>query len=224
MGSAIAVRPPPEGFLRVYHLTTAEFAISDIGLGRIKVARFLELNDPFELLSLNILDQKIRKRAEEYRKRRDSEIGLLCFCKDWTSPALWAHYAAKHYGVCLGFNLNRSLVREVRYVSERINDNEPHGINSEDLLIYTKFEHWKYEEEIRVVVKLKEEAVEEGPLHFFHFNSDLQLAEVILGHRCSLTLEGIREFTRMHHPSATTFKARPAWGSFHLVPLESTVP
>ena len=113
MGSAIAVRPPPEDFLRVYHLTTAEFAINDIGLGRLKVARFSDLNDPFELVALNVINPTIRKRAEDYRSRCANDLGLLCFCRDWTSPALWGHYAAKHSGVCLGFDLMRDLVREV---------------------------------------------------------------------------------------------------------------
>jgi len=35
MGSAIAVRPPSSELLRVYHLTTAEFALRDIEFGRL---------------------------------------------------------------------------------------------------------------------------------------------------------------------------------------------
>lgn len=45
-----------------------------ISLGRLKVARFSDLNDPFELLAL----------------------------------ALKGHYANKHRGICLGFNLRRT--------------------------------------------------------------------------------------------------------------------
>ena len=50
IGSAIATLPPPIEFLRVFHLTTAEFAISDIAFSRLKVATFADLNDPFESL------------------------------------------------------------------------------------------------------------------------------------------------------------------------------
>lgn len=34
MGSAEVVPPPPAAFLRVYHITTAEYGISDIALRR----------------------------------------------------------------------------------------------------------------------------------------------------------------------------------------------
>jgi hypothetical protein len=50
MGSAAVVPPPPQGFRRLYHLTSAEYAISAIVFGRLKLARFAQLNDPFELL------------------------------------------------------------------------------------------------------------------------------------------------------------------------------
>ena len=49
MGSAAVVPPPPKGIRRLYHLTSAEYAISNIVFNRLKVARFSDLNDPFEL-------------------------------------------------------------------------------------------------------------------------------------------------------------------------------
>lgn len=52
MGSAEVVQPPSASRLRAYYLTTAEFSISTIALGQIKVPRFLDLGDPFELLAL----------------------------------------------------------------------------------------------------------------------------------------------------------------------------
>jgi hypothetical protein len=38
IGSAIASDPPAKDFIRVFHLTTEEFAISDIAFGRLKVS------------------------------------------------------------------------------------------------------------------------------------------------------------------------------------------
>jgi len=64
MGSAAVVSPPPESFLRVYHITSAEFGISNIGLSRMKVARFLDLNDPFELMAMNFREQSIERLSE----------------------------------------------------------------------------------------------------------------------------------------------------------------
>jgi hypothetical protein len=53
IGSAEVVPPPPPAFLRLYHFTSSEYAISDIGLRRLKVARLADLNDPFELMALD---------------------------------------------------------------------------------------------------------------------------------------------------------------------------
>jgi len=70
MGSAEVVPPPPAELIRVYHLTPAEFAINNIALGRLKVTRFSDLNDPFELISLNF---KERRRRLGFRIYGDPE-------------------------------------------------------------------------------------------------------------------------------------------------------
>lgn len=62
MGSACVVPPPPPNPRRVYHLTAAEFAISDIVYGRLKISRFSDLNDPFELMAL-ALDGGVARRV-----------------------------------------------------------------------------------------------------------------------------------------------------------------
>lgn len=38
MGSAITSKPPAPDFRRLYHLTSAEFAVSNLWLSRLKVA------------------------------------------------------------------------------------------------------------------------------------------------------------------------------------------
>ncbi len=79
MGSAEVVPPPPREVLRVYHITSAEYGISNIGLQRMKVARFTDLNDLFELLALNVSDKPARKRLAEFKTTYDGNTGLLCF-------------------------------------------------------------------------------------------------------------------------------------------------
>ena len=60
MGSAIACLPPEDSsLLRLYHLTIAEHAVSDIALGRLKVARFSDLNDPFEVIAANFRKRQL---------------------------------------------------------------------------------------------------------------------------------------------------------------------
>jgi hypothetical protein len=224
MGSAEVVRPPSPEFIRVYHITSAEFGVSNIGLGRMKVARFSDLNDPFELLAVNFRERKIRNVIRDFKDAYDSHTGLLCFSANWTNPVLWSHYGSKHRGMCLGFNLKRNLANKVLYQDDRILTNlgdklDPLALNDElqDLLLCTKFEHWKYEEEFRVFLRL-EDAFKEGRLHFHAFDSDFQLAEVILGPQCTLSLDSVRQLTRALHPHAVTFKARLAFKFFAVVP------
>lgn len=229
MGSAEVVPPPPKGILRIYHLTSAEFAISDIGLGRMKVARFSDLNDPFELMALNFREQPARKTINDFKTDYDSHTGLLCFSANWTNPVLWSHYGAKHRGICIGFDIKRTLVEQVKYEDERILRNfgtgDPHRLDTalQELLRCTKYSHWRYEEEFRRFVSLKD-TIKEGSLHFYPFDDSLQLREVILGPQCNLSPDAVRRLTPAHYHNAVTFKARLAVKFFAVVPDEGTVP
>ncbi|NDP48093.1 MAG: DUF2971 domain-containing protein [Sulfuriferula multivorans] len=91
--------------MRLYHLTTAEYAISNIGLRRLKIARFGDLNDPFELLAAELEDKDFRKAVKSWKNEFHNTKGLLCFSESWHNPVLWSHYADKHRGVCLGFDI-----------------------------------------------------------------------------------------------------------------------
>ena len=56
----------------------------------------------------------------------------------------------------------------------------------------TKFEAWKYEDEVRVIQKLFEpeclfELIDKEEYYFRKFNEDFILKEVILGQKCSLS-------------------------------------
>src|ERR1044071_6999084 len=92
-----------------YHLTSAEHAISDLALGRLKVARFAEVNDPFELFALNCNKKQVRKALNSFREMHDAKLGLLSFSEEWKNPVLWSHYADRHRGICLGFDMDSSL-------------------------------------------------------------------------------------------------------------------
>jgi hypothetical protein len=95
--------------------------------------------------------------------------------------------------------------------------------NLEALLLTTKFNSWNYEREFRVIMSLRT-LVREEFIHFYAFDNDIYLAEVILGPLCSLDVNSVRDLTRTHHPSATTIRSRLAHNFFSVVPDESTVP
>ena len=60
--------PPSRGFIRAYHFVEAKHGLSDIIAQRLKVARFSDLNDPFELLGLNSHERLIRRVAKSHKK------------------------------------------------------------------------------------------------------------------------------------------------------------
>jgi hypothetical protein len=231
VGSAVACLPPSDpGLIRVYHLTTADYAVSDLALGRLKVARFSDLNDPFELIGLNFRERKTRTILRDFKNAYDAHTGLLSFSADWLEPVMWSHYAMKHRGMCLGFNVPRKLLQEVQYEDQRLldeleKDPELRSI-PEDLqaqLLRTKYSGWKYEKEYRRFVTLTD-ATPEGRLHFMPFGPDLELPEVILGEQCNHNLGTIRHLVAGRYSGVTTFRARLAFKWFSVVPDERTIP
>jgi Protein of unknown function (DUF2971) len=226
-GSDAVLPPPPPGFTRLYYLTGPDHAISNIVFGRIKISRFSQLNDPFELLGQNFGDANIRKLVRDHKNKFNNEKGIICFSADWTDPVLWSHYAAKHKGIALGFDVEASLAKEVQYSSARLKFKMPKGTTDitsalADLLICTKFESWSYEREWRLLRDLTS-SINEGGLYFMPFSSRLKLVEVILGSLCDFSLPKIRALVDASHEGAMTYKARLAYRSFRVIPKGSSV-
>ncbi len=88
MSSQLACRPPPAHLIRLYHLTSADHAISDLALGRLKLARFSDLNDPFELIGVNFREREIRKAIRDFKDAYGAHTGLLSFSENWADPLL----------------------------------------------------------------------------------------------------------------------------------------
>ncbi|AGZ38086.1 DUF2971 domain-containing protein [Pseudomonas aeruginosa] len=230
MGSSIACSPPADSTaIRLYNLTSAKHALSNIEKRRLKVSRFADLNDPFELLAANFKEHKTRKVVRDWKDKSHSQHGLLCFAGDWSEPVMWSHYAEKHTGICLGFDVCRSLVQQVNYQDDRILAAlSPAGTPdelSEELqqqLLRTKSAGWRYEQEYRSFVRL-DTALADGPLHFWPVADEIQLTEVILGPLCEVPIESVRRRVEQHFPDAVVFKARLAFQSFKIVPDARTV-
>ena len=58
-------------------------------------------------------------------------------------------------------------------------------------------------------------------MYFYPFGDDLRLVEVILGERCTLSLDAVQQLTRTLHPQAVTFRARTARKWFTIVAKDS---
>src|SRR4051812_20082149 len=63
-----------------------------------------------------------KKRLAEFKTYYDSRRGLVCFSRNWIDPVLWSHYAQRHRGLCLGFDVKRDEIELVDYFDDRIRD------------------------------------------------------------------------------------------------------
>ena len=152
-----------------------------------------------------------------------STIGVICFGAVWASPVMWAHYADKHFGVALGFDVADALLTKIDYTDKKITvpfgSHLPmHGL-SEALLNQirmTKATDWSYEREFRVESELNEKDPNTG-LYYVDFGSQVMLREIIIGHRCTWTATAIRPMLGAVVESVRICRARPALGKFEMV-------
>lgn len=209
--------------MRVYNLTSTQFALSNIALRRLKVARFDDLNDPFELLAVDVASKDLRAGILAKRKIVNEEEGLLCFSKSWKSPLLWSHYADKHRGIALGFEIPDDSLVAVNYIQgmQKLNvlsnQTKQRAINRFlDRLKHTKFDAWDYEEEVRQFIQIGDLESQSG-LYFIPFSEVLVLREVILGPRCDVPIESMRALVGKVSPKVVVKKARIAYTRFGVV-------
>lgn len=197
--------------MRVYHFVNEEFGLKDLKEKRLKIARIMELNDPFEFLGVELSNPKLRRAMKATKKQLSKTRGLLCFSKDWNNPVQWSHYANNHKGVCLGFDFPKKYLTKVDYVEKRLSHN---GIIDEVLMIKfltTKFIHWSYEQEYRSFLDLEEE---ENGLYYANFSKKLKLKQVIVGAHSTITRAQIDAVVGKE---IEVFKARVAFRSFKIV-------
>jgi len=209
--------------MRVYYLCPAQFAISNIALRRIKISRFSDLNDPFELLAVDLADKSHRAAFKKWKDEENSKNGLICFSGQWSNPVIWGHYAERHTGVALGFDIPGEVLTPVAYVntpmSIKVNKETGKPIITEKTMSHLfrlKFHDWKYENESRMFIKLDHKTVESG-MYFYPFDSNLVLREVILGPRCELPISGVRAMVESFHPYVAVIKSRLAFSSFRVI-------
>jgi hypothetical protein len=86
------------------------------------------------------------------------------------------------------------------------------------LLNRQKFDGWKYEGEYRCFTTLRDGEIIKGQMHyFFDFGPQLQLKEVIVGHRSKVTRQDVAEALGDLEPTVERFRARAAFDEFRIV-------
>lgn len=199
--------------MRVYHFVNTVYGISNLSLRRLKVSRFNQLNDPFELLAADLLDKRDRTAFTKFKCELDDSTGMICFSRSWSNPLLWGHYAERHTGMALGFDIPDENLCEVDYTTQRAKvafdlktRKVVDGKKVIDRLIRTKFTDWQYEAEYRMFVDLSS-ATKEGSNYFQDFSAKLVLKQVILGLNCDLPIHRVHDLCKHEMQPVHVFKA-----------------
>lgn len=148
--------------MRLYHFIDQKWGIKNIKRRRLKVSRIISLNDPFESYSMDLSKEGHKEEFEALKKQISKDIGILCFSKSWQNPVQWSHYADKHKGLCLVFEMKQENALEVEYIEERYDTEFTNKLfegrlHSPEInkWISSKYIHWKYEQEYRYIIDLK---------------------------------------------------------------------
>jgi Protein of unknown function (DUF2971) len=211
--------------MKLFHLSPFEFAITNIALRRLKISRIGDLNDPFELLPIDLRDKKVRAAVRSTRQEIDKTTGVICFSSTWENPVLWSHYADKHRGIALGFEVPDNFVIPVKYADKLIDADIDDVVTATDVdltsdfactLLATKFADWRYENESRVFLRL-DPATSEGGLFFTKFGPKLKLVEVVLGASCPTPIKRVRDLVKNYPHKVYVKRARIAFTKFRVV-------
>ena len=148
---------------------------------------------------------------------------MLCFSRNWSDPVQWSHYADRHKGICLGFDVPEDYVVPVTYTASRLpvdltlyrEENVDAHLPEMLRWFATKYVHWSYEREVRLFINLQ--GSDPSKLNFREFDEGLKLAEVILGPRCVISPAHMILFLDDLAETVDVYKARLAFNSFRVV-------
>ncbi len=215
-------RQAPEG-MRVYHLVGREHGLQNIRHRRLKIAEIEDLNDPFELRSLSSPDRDVRRAFDLTRAQLAANRGVLCFSANWHNPVLWSHYADRHRGRALGFDVADDSLAKVSYRRYRLPfdpgamSGDPAQAEEQMLsLLTTKYSHWRYENEWRAFLSLEDREAATN-LCFAQFSQRMRLREVVVGARSTISRAELTEALGSLAPEVSTLKVRLAFRSFRVV-------
>jgi hypothetical protein len=208
--------------IRVYYFTAEEFALSNIVNMRVKISLLDDLNDPYEFLGVDLSDKEFRRAFKAGREAAAKTAGVICFSNSWKDPLMWAHYGNKHKGICLGFDISDEHIKPIEYIPELMQPDvdmkkEFGGVDESyfEKLFNLKYEGWKYEKEVRVLVPLEEQ--HPSGFYFTDFKGNMSLKEVILGPRCTVSLDEIKKHLYGYNERLDVFKSRIAFTKYEVV-------
>jgi hypothetical protein len=211
--------------MRVYQFINCKYGLQALRRKRLKVSLIDQLNDPFELIGIASHDPDERQAFAEVKAGLAQYSGMLCFSGKWSNPVQWSHYADRHRGLCLGFDVSDGLLTPVKYRSKRLRPDaqamkemQAEGPAAHEMmlnLVTTKFSHWHYENEHRLFVELKDK--DARGLYFCDFSGDLALREVIVGSTSTISRMELKRALGRRINEVTIFKTQLAFQSFRVI-------
>lgn len=211
--------------MTIYHFVPADYGLENLKKRRLKIATIPDLNDPFELLCVDLSDKDIRSGMRNWRRELGAKYGILCFSKTWRNPVQWSHYADRHRGLALGFDVPLGYAMDVNYKEQRSKEEVRELLSGKSTLkkqemmqkfLSTKYAHWSYEKECRIFINLEEKDESTG-LYFQDFSEILRLSEVIVGAESEVTRAQLREALGELSPQVGVRNARLAFKSYRVV-------
>ncbi len=169
MEESISTSTKPEKLYRYFPLDPCNEKfikrIFDIlGKNRLYAPSPREFNDPFDCI-VKLEEPNQAKREEGIQGRVNDQAGVLSFSENNDNILMWAHYANKHYGVCLEFAFNRwgnmpVHWDKVDYMMERplltLLSEEQNAAGTLQKIAFTKHKDWEYEKEWRIICSFKD--------------------------------------------------------------------
>lgn len=117
-----------------------------------------KIKSTVEFLSKPENIQKTMPATEALLRGELNKIGVCCFSEDWSDVLMWAHYAAKHSGICLRFKATadtpffsraqRVLYRLKYPVRNPVQQSARKNLEN---TVYYKGKFWRHEKEWRII-------------------------------------------------------------------------
>ncbi|MEN5380627.1 DUF2971 domain-containing protein [Sphingobacterium kitahiroshimense] len=151
--------------------------------------------------------------------------GITCFSKKFNQMQMWAHYADKHKGICIGYDLfkikdtiadvnKESAFIPVNYVNEIVALSNFTDINTIFHWFGTKHSFWSYEEEVRLISRPFDYSKENKCL--FPIQKE-NVIEIYCGYNINeIDLNNLKDILRSDYPHVKLFQIQPDYDAFTL--------
>jgi hypothetical protein len=108
------------------------------------------------------------------------------------------------------------MLQKVDYVPERLERKSIADSKFSEKLLLSKFKHWEYEQEYRLIRELKNFDQDNG-IFFQPFNSDIKLTKIIIGCQSNITRSRLQKKLSAADHDVEIIYARAAFKSFKIV-------